>query len=64
MQMGGSNTKLSKEDEEAYKQLTYFTEKEVSLCYKRFSRLLPAGLLDEVENRVSTLCTKKFFHEK
>ena len=50
LQMGGSNTKLSKEDEEAYKQLTYFTEKEVELCYKRFSRLLPADVLEEVDN--------------
>ena len=49
-QMGGNNTKLSKDDEEAYKQLTNFTEKEVTLCYKRFSRLLPAGLLEEVDN--------------
>ena len=48
--MGGNNTKLSKDDEEAYKQLTYFTEKEVSLCYKRFSRLVPPPVLDEVEN--------------
>ena len=48
--MGGNNTKLSKEDEEAYKQLTHFTEKEVQLCYKRFSRLLPAGVLEEVDN--------------
>ena len=48
--MGGNNTKLSKDDEEAYKQLTYFTEKEVRLCYKRFSGLLPAGVLDEVDN--------------
>merc|ERR1711953_465665 len=49
-QMGGNNTKLSKEDEEAYKQLTHFTEKEVQLCYKRFSRLLPPGVLGEVDN--------------
>ena len=48
--MGGNNTKLSKEDEEAYKQLTHFTEKEVQLCYTRFSRLLPAGVLEEVDN--------------
>ena len=33
--MGGNNVKLSKEDEEAYKQLTFFTEKEIKLCYKR-----------------------------
>ena len=33
--MGGSNTKYSKEDEEAYKQLTYLTEKEIEKCYKR-----------------------------
>merc|ERR1711953_923373 len=36
--MGGNNTKLSKE------------EKEVQLCYTRFSRLLPPGVLEEVDN--------------
>merc|ERR1711936_375681 len=48
--MGANNVKLSKEDEEAYKQLTFFTEKEVGLCYRRFSKLLPPSLLEEVDN--------------
>merc|ERR1712066_1084895 len=48
--MGGNNVKLSKEDEEAYKQLTFFTEKEIKLCYKRFSSLLSTELLDLVDN--------------
>merc|ERR1712154_192537 len=48
--MGANNVKLSKEDEEAYKQLTFFTEKEVGLCYRRFSKLLPPALLEEVDN--------------
>ena len=38
--MGGSNTKLIKEETEDYKSLTFLTEKEVDLCYSKFSKLL------------------------
>merc|ERR1712126_393208 len=38
--MGGNNVKFDKEDEEAYKHLTYLTERGVKQCYKRFSGLL------------------------
>ena len=38
--MGSSQSILSKEDLEAYKQLTYFTEAEIKNCLQRFSELL------------------------
>ena len=38
--MGSSQSILSKEDMEAYKQLTYFTEAEIKNCLQKFSELL------------------------
>ena len=38
--MGGSNTKLTRGETEDYKSLTFLTEKEVELCYTKFSKLL------------------------
>ena len=38
--MGGSNTKLTRGETEDYKSLTFLTEKEVDLCYTKFSKLL------------------------
>ena len=54
--MGANNVKLSKEDEEAYKQLTFFTEKEVGLCYRRFvvsSQSPPQHLLQVLQAAAS-----------
>ena len=38
--MGSSQSIISKEDMEAYKQLTYFTEAEIKNCLQKFSELL------------------------
>ena len=38
--MGSSQSIISKEDMEAYKQLTYFTEAEIKNCLHKFSELL------------------------
>ena len=38
--MGGNNTKLLKGEEEDYRKLTFLTEKEINLCYSKFSKLL------------------------
>merc|ERR1711934_121705 len=40
VRMGSSQSILSKEDMEAYKQLTYFTEAEIKNCLQKFSELL------------------------
>ena len=42
--MGSSQSILSKEDLEAYKQLTYFTEAEIKNCLQRFSELLDPNI--------------------
>jgi len=34
--MGGKLSKITKEEMEAYKQLTFFTEKEILDCLERF----------------------------
>ena len=34
--MGGKLSKITKEEMEAYKQLTFFTEKEILVCMERF----------------------------
>ena len=38
--MGSGQSIISKEDMEAYKQLTYFTEAEIKNCLQKFSELL------------------------
>jgi Ca2+-binding EF-hand superfamily protein len=38
--MGSGQSLISKEDMEAYKELTYFTEAEIKTCLKRFVELL------------------------
>ena len=44
VKMGSSQSILSKEDLEAYKQLTYFTEAEIKNCLQRFSELLDPNI--------------------
>ena len=42
--MGSSQSIISKEDMEAYKQLTYFTEAEIKNCLQKFSELLDPNI--------------------
>ena len=48
--MGGSPSKILREDLEAYKQLTYFTEKEIFNCLEIFSALVSDEILGEVDS--------------
>merc|ERR1711892_453529 len=47
--MGASTSLLLKEEIDVYKQLTFFTEPEISKCLKRFKKLLPDEVLSEIE---------------
>ena len=49
--MGSGQSIISKEDMEAYKQLTYFTEAEIKNCLQKFSELLdPATPMKSVHD--------------
>lgn len=49
--MGSSQSLISKEDLEAYKELTYFTETEILSCLARFKDLLktPVNSAEELQ---------------
>ena len=63
--MGSSQSILSKEDLEAYKQLTYFTEAEIKNCLQRFSELLdpniPLKSVHDPQANYSSFMTKHIF---
>lgn len=59
--MGGSNTKLIKDETENYKSLTFLTEKEVDLCYTKFSKLLSEQQIAELKSpETVTINSPKF----
>ena len=49
--MGGNNTKLGKWEEEDYRKLTFLTEKEINLCFSKFSKLLSEQQQAELKSR-------------
>ena len=49
--MGGNNTKLGKGEEEDYRKLTFLTEKEINLCFSKFSKLLSEQQQAELKSR-------------
>merc|ERR1712013_589882 len=48
--MGGNSSKISKQDLEVYKQLTFFTEKEIFHCCKRFEKLVGEEIVQGVDS--------------
>merc|ERR1712183_438641 len=48
--MGGNSSKLTKQEVDTYKQLTYLTEKDIMACYKRFSRLMDEETMSAVSS--------------
>ena len=66
--MGSSQSILSKEDLEAYKQLTYFTEAEIKNCLQRFSELLdpniPLKSVHDPQANYSSFLTKHILNSK
>ena len=60
--MGGNSTKLTKEEEEDYRKLTFLTEKEISQCYSKFSKLLPEPEQAELKSlETLTINNPKFY---
>ena len=68
VKMGSSQSILSKEDLEAYKQLTYFTEAEIKNCLQRFSELLdpniPLKSVHDPQANYSSFLTKHILNSK
>ena len=76
--MGSGQSIISKEDMEAYKQLTYFTEAEIKNCLQKFTELLdPATPMKSVHDpqasvslihhyiyTITTLQTHEFFQAR
>ena len=63
--MGSSQSIISKEDMEAYKQLTYFTEAEIKNCLQKFSELLdPATPFKSVHDPQASVSLSKLKTQK
>ena len=63
--MGSSQSIISKEDMEAYKQLTYFTEAEIKNCLQKFSELLdPATPFKSVHDPQASASLSKLKTQK
>ena len=60
--MGGSSTKLEKAEEEDYKKLTFLTEKEIKICYTKFSKLMSEQQQAELKSpETSTINSQDFY---
>ena len=60
--MGGNNTKLGEGEEEDYRKLTFLTEKEINLCFSKFSKLLSEQQQAELKSRETlTINSPNFF---
>merc|ERR1711915_934852 len=60
--MGGKLSKITKEEMEAYKQLTFFTEKEILDCLERFSKIVGPEILSTVDSINDDKCKVSIEH--
>merc|ERR1712212_747707 len=60
--MGGHHSKITKQELEAYKQLTFFTEKEILKCLDRFVKLIGDDVIRTVKSINDERCKVSFNH--
>merc|ERR1712123_81560 len=60
--MGGNSSRMSNQEVEVYKQLTFFTEKEIFNCCKRFEKLVGDEIVRGVDSINDDRCKVSMSH--
>merc|ERR1711892_1033459 len=60
--MGGNSSRMSNQELEVYKQLTFFTEKEIFNCCKRFEKLVGDEIVRGVDSINDDRCKVSMSH--